>query len=160
MRTLELSEVVCEGCRHSQPRDQWGSRCSSCHGETFHIDLQRRSEGFDLSGRNGGGGEIGLLLDAVTNDVGGPGLYFQTHAWLECGAVSPPEIAAFRTAPLEERIRSYMSWKRRELEGSLPQGKKICGRCKVAFTVYDNAWNRDGFCSKACHQAFLKSWAR
>ena len=156
--------MVCEGCRQFQPRDHWGLRCSACHGGSFHVGLERSSDGFDLSGLGPSAGfgfsDVGFAADVLDDDLEGPGLYFRTHAWLECGAVSTSEVAAFLKAPLEERIRSYISWKRRELEGSLPDGKKICGRCRVAFTVYDNAWNRDGFCSRACHQTFRKSNAK
>lgn len=165
MRSLDLSGVICEGCRHPAPRDCWGLRCDACHGGSFHVELERGSEGFDFSGFGtiggaGGFGEVGFAMSVLDDDVDGPGLYFRTHAWLECGLVSTAEVAAFLKAPLEERIRNYISWKRRELEGSLPDGKRICGRCRVAFTVYDNAWNRDGFCSKACHQTFLKTSRR
>lgn len=164
MRSLDLVGVVCEGCRQSQPRERWGLACGACPGARFHVDLERGSEGFDLSGLGPSGGnglaEVGFALSVLDDDTDGPGLYFRTHAWLECGLVSAAEIAAFLKAPLEGRVRDYISWKRRELEGSLPEGRKICGRCRVVFTVYNNAWNRDGFCSKACHQAFLKSSAR
>ncbi len=164
MRSLELSGVICEGCRKSQPRDRWGLRCDACHGGSFHVELERGSEGFDLSGLGAiggaGGADVGFALSVLDDDVEGPGLYFRTHAWLECGLISTAEIAAFLKEPLDERIRSYISWKRRELEGSLPEGRRICGRCRVAFTVYDNAWNRDGLCSKACHRVFLKSRAK
>jgi hypothetical protein len=83
--------------------------------------------------------------------------YFRTDAFLDCKAVSREGIAGFLDAPLEERIRLYVSWKRQELEASLPADHRICPRCHVEFKVYDNDWGRAGFCSHACHQAAMKS---
>jgi hypothetical protein len=133
------------------------------------VDLERSSSG--LNGENlldamansatsgSGGGELGFLLDVATNDVGGPGIYFSTRTPLACGGVSSLEISEFLTATVDDRTRKYVAWKRREIEASLPQGHRICARCRVSFKGFDNAWGRAGLCSKACYKAFMKSWA-
>lgn len=160
MRTLELVGVVCNGCGVPPPQQRWGRRCSDCRGGSFRIEIDRSSEGWDFDGvftRGIGAGDLAFLLDAATDDLGGPGPFFRTRARLACAAVSAEEIAAFREAGLEARIRRYVAWKRGEVEASLPADHRVCARCRVAFKVYDNEWARSGFCSRACRHAFLKS---
>jgi hypothetical protein len=169
VRAINLSEVRCEACQDLQPREDWGRPCRGCGQASFHVELERVSSGLNgenfldavvqnaLSGYSGG--EFGLLLALATDDVGGPGVYFKTHAFLRCGSVSFREISEFLLANVEARTRTYVAWKRRELELALPEGCRICNRCRVAFRVYANAWGRAGLCSKACYQAFMKSWS-
>ncbi len=169
MRTIELFEVRCEACQDRQPQLEWGLRCRSCANASFRVELERSSSG--LNGENlldalvqnaasgNGGGELGLLLAIATDDVGGGGVYFRTHSALACTRVSFQEIEEFRAARADHRTRLYVAWKRRELELSLPEGHRICARCRVAFKVYENEWARSGLCSKACYQAFMKSRA-
>jgi hypothetical protein len=169
VRTIELSEVHCEACQALQPPADWGLRCRTCANSSFRIELERSSSGLNgenlldalvqTAGSGGRGGELGLLLDLATDDQGDPGLYFRTQASLSCASVSSQEIAEFLAATVDARIRIYVAWKRREVELSLPEGRRICARCRVSFKVYDNEWGRAGLCSKACYQAFMKSWS-
>jgi hypothetical protein len=92
VRTIDLSEVHCEACGALQPRADWGQRCRVCANASFRIGLDRVASG--LNGENlldalvqnamsgSGGGELGLLLDMATDDLGGPGIYFKTHSSL------------------------------------------------------------------------------
>jgi hypothetical protein len=167
MRRLEISHVRCETCQSVQCPEEWGRPCRDCANACFQVDLERAASGFngenllDALLRNaaygGAGGELGFLLDVATDDVGGPGVYFRTRTFLPCDGVSSREIAAFLAGTLEERIRTYVAWKRREREWTLPEGHRICVRCRVAFKVYDNEWGRSGLCSRTCHRAFRKS---
>jgi hypothetical protein len=168
MRRIELSGVRCEGCGGLPAPAEWGRRCPTCGGTVFSVDLERSALG--LNGENlvdallqnvgSCGGEVGFLVDVLMDDVGGSGVYFESHTALACSRVSADEIQDFLGAALEARIRIYIGWKRREVEAAaLPPDHRFCVRCRVAYKVYDNLWGRSGCCSKACHRAFLKRWA-
>jgi len=94
---------------------------------------------------------------AEATDDGPSSLHFRTHSFLRCEGVSGDELVAFLAAPIDVRRRMYVAWKRREVESGLDADHLICERCRVSFRVYANAWNKAGRCSKACHQAQMKS---
>jgi hypothetical protein len=162
MRSLELSEVHCEACDGSLRNDEWGRPCAACGGTLFRTELKRASSGFDpwaivqLVGGSGLG-DVQALADLAFGDSGSSGPYYRTEAFLSCTGVTSDDLRLFLAAPLDDRIRTYISWKRRQLEAGLPDGHRICARCQVEFRAYDNEWCRAGFCSKACHRAHVKS---
>ena len=99
------------------------------------------------------------FLDEATDDAGGS-FFYRTHSLLRCREVSGNELAAFLDAPIEERRRMYVEWKRRELRATLDDAHALCDRCGVAFKRYENDWNRAGLCSRTCHEIHLKSQPR
>src|SRR5215203_1025726 len=113
MRRIELTRVCCEGCVRLQAPAEWGKPCPTCGGAAFSVDLERSAHGFNgenlveafFQNMGSGGGEVGFLLDVLTDDVGAPGIYFNSHTPLSCSRVSCEEISEFLGAALEPRIR-------------------------------------------------------
>ncbi|HVR84358.1 MAG TPA: hypothetical protein VMU54_08610 [Planctomycetota bacterium] len=166
MRNVEVSEVQCDACGGIQPVARWGGACATCGETTFSVEIERSSSGIDwsnlvASSSSGlGGGDLSLLVDAAFDDAGPSSPYYRTDAFLRTPGVPCAALKEFLEASLEDRIRLYISWKRREVEASLPPGHRICRRCRGEFKVYDNEWGRAGLCSRVCHHAFLRSRPR
>ena len=119
------------------------------------MEIERSASGIDVSALVGSMGTVGALIDEASDDHGSA--YYRTHSFLRCGGIFGSEIVAFMKAPIEERKRMFVGWKRREIEATLDADHGICDRCGIAFKRYENPWNRAGFCSKSCHQACQKS---
>jgi hypothetical protein len=156
MRTFELAKIDCSACGKAPKPSQHGRPCAACGKEFFNVEIERSAWGIELVENSPG--TVGAFVDMASDDS--TSLFYRTHSFLSCKAILGTEIAAYMKAPLEERKRLYIAWKRREIQAELGPDHAMCDRCGVAFKVYENAWNRAGLCSKACHQAHTKSQAR
>ncbi len=166
MRSFDFREVLCESCGRTLGPEEWERDCVACGGKAFSVEIERVSSGYDASIASYHPGspvygsgmlEVNLLVDLAFGGDTRRSPYFRTDALLHCNGVSQAAVAEFLASPLEDRIRLYVSWKRREVEAALPPGHRICPRCHVEFKVYDNEWGRAGLCSKACYHVFTKS---
>jgi len=128
--------------------------CQACKGASFSMEIERSASGwesYDLDDFIPRPGIVALLDDGPSER------YWRTQSFLKCKGVSGEEIAAFCAAPIEARRALYVAWKRRELEAALNHDQRVCGRCRVIYTIYRNAWNRSGYCSRSCAAAASKS---
>ena len=165
VNSFELAEIACMDCGATQAPAKFGATCPSCGGGQFRVEIERSASGMNgenildalWGGATVGGGAVGEFVNMAMSDDEGSGLYFRTFSHLTCTGVSGAELSGFLGAAIEERRRTYVGWKRRELEAHLAEGQRICERCKVLFKVYDNDWNKAGLCSKSCYHGFMKS---
>jgi hypothetical protein len=154
MRRFSIIEVNCEGCRKPQNPDGWSGHCPGCGRGSFHVEIERAASGWEslaLEDFMPKPGYAALLDDDASQR------YWRTQSFLECAGVSGEEVDNFRSAPVELRRKMYVGWKRRELEARLTPDQRVCGRCGVIFRAFGNAWNRSGYCSRACKSAASKS---
>jgi hypothetical protein len=153
MNAFDFSGITCDACgAASKP----GRSCSACGKDSFSVEIERSASGIDLQAlflRSLG--TVGAFIDEATDDHAST--YYRTHSFLRCGGIFGSEVVEFMKAPIEERKRMYVGWKRREIEAALDPGRGICDRCGVAFKRYENPWNRAGLCSRTCHHAYQKS---
>jgi hypothetical protein len=156
MRRFSLLRVKCESCRQPQEPKDWTGFCPDCGGTSFHVVIERAASGwesFELTDfLPGPTGAEGLLSDG-----GGREPYWSTQSFLQCAGVGGEDLMDFRSAPIELRRRMYIEWKRRELETTMPPGRRVCERCRVIYKIYDNRWNQSGFCSQSCSKAAGKA---
>jgi hypothetical protein len=149
MRRFEIVRVSCGGCREVQNPKGWTGACTTCGRDRFRVVIERAASGLESL-------ELEDFIRGASSD-GPADPYWHTESFLQCSGISGVEIAEFCGAPIEERHRMYVSWKRRELESTLTPDQAVCGRCGVIFKIYDNAWNRSGYCSRSCGTAAAKS---
>lgn len=156
MRTFELSKIDCNACGAAQKPSKPERSCTACGKDSFRVEIERSASGIDLRPLIlESMGTMGALIEEATDDHASA--YYRTHSFLHCTGIFGAEIAVFMQASFDERKRLYVGWKRREIEETLGPDHGICDRCGVAFKRYENEWNRAGLCSRACHQAYLKS---
>lgn len=157
MNTFEITAYTCTACGRIDTPPWTPFRCVDCGNATFGIEIERSASGVEVAVGNAFGGMVGTFVDLASDDAGDGSVYYRTHAFLRCEDVTGEEIVRFLGAPIEERRRLYVVWKRREIESRLGGDEAVCGRCRVSFKVYANGWNRAGFCSRTCRSAELKS---
>jgi hypothetical protein len=153
---FSIIKVNCEGCGKLQDPAGWSGHCPGCGHSSFRVEIERAASGWEGSNVvDFIPGSYGDLLEDASSD-----LHWSTQSFLECRGVAGDEIAAFRPAPIELRRRMYVDWKRRELTATRRPDRGICGRCRVIFTIYENEWNRSGFCSRTCLSSASKTRER
>jgi hypothetical protein len=164
MNRFAVSGIVCSRCRQRQTPPVFHPVCSGCRSTRFGVVVERTATGFDVSGwgQVAGlsfvvGGDLAPLAFAAMQGPGALSPFYRTHSILEAADVPGMEILVFLQAPVEERRRMFVKWKRKENEARLLASQKVCGRCGVVFTAYSNAWNAAGLCSRICHHAFTRS---
>jgi len=162
MRRFDVSRITCASCGHHQAVAAFASRCFQCLGSAFRVEIERSASGLDWE-------EAALSLAsafAVTTpidflDTDDPaGIYYRTHSFVNLAQVDGDDLCRFLKAPLPERRRMFVDWKREESESLLFHGEQVCRRCRVIFKPYANAWNDSGLCSRACRRAQEKSLRR
>lgn len=158
MRRFEVSRITCRRCGHDQPAGSFTSRCLHCHGFRFRVEIERSSWGVDYGEMAelaclGTGTAWGAFAALSMGYDAGPDPFYRTQALLSLEAVDGLDVERLLRAPLEERRRLFVEWKREETESRLLHGEKVCRRCGLIFKPYPNAWHGAGLCSRACHRA-------
>lgn len=153
MKRFRITGSACEECGGAQELKRWRGACPACGGRRFRVEIERSAWGLesfewvDLIPRP--------ALGRYLRDPVEP--FWRTQSFLTCSGVSGAEIAAFLSAPMEARRSQYVGWKRRELEAGLTKRRRVCARCRVVYTIYRNAWNSEGYCSRTCRSAAARA---
>lgn len=149
-KRFSIIQVCCEGCGKLQNPRSWTGLCPGCQAASFRVEIERSASGWQPY-------SLEEYLAGPRGSNGPSDPYWKTLSFLMCGGVSGDEITQFCAAPIDTRRTLYIAWKRRELEATLTPDHRICERCRVIYKIYENPWNRLGYCSRSCSHAALKS---